>query len=108
MLKLSVSMVTLRRLAIFIFSTLLTGSAAYSAAAVGTTPKCPPPGAVQPPDTKCYYVLTIIKVGDGGRVTGKVAQSALEKNKKDNPDFPIEQYPHSQFEFHVKDSTKLT
>lgn len=106
-------MITRRRLAIFSFSALLAGSAVYSASpAFAETLPCPPPGALQPelapPETKCHYELTITDIGKGGLIKGKVAQRVLKKNKEENPEFPIDKYQHRQYDFHVKDSPKLT
>jgi hypothetical protein len=108
---------TLRIVAVFIFSVMLTGCfAAYEA-----KPPCPPPGAVQTIDN-CHYVLKVTRMGPGtGEVTGQVPAAVVKDNQKNSDwwgfrgflrffSYDINNYPFFEYPFQLEsppDASKL-
>jgi hypothetical protein len=90
--------------------------AAPFAACTEGFPNCPTPGGVT--NNKCYYKLTITKIGpEAGTAMGTTARSVVEKNRKRRADlfslemisdFKIEEYPFFEYHFHIQDQETLS
>lgn len=100
---------TFRWLAVLYTSFLLAGCSQFSTfSPLQEKPKCFAPGSTQ--QEKCYYLLEITgKNNEDGSVSGIVAVEALKKNKEDNKDFDVEQYPRKEqiFNFYARECPDL-